>query len=66
RLWIKETLFPSLGYLWSLKSEKRFRKLASQVLSATSKQCFEQSTTASCSYSYQTSKAGHFLPSLFD
>ena len=51
----------------SLEIEKRtiLRKLASQVLSATSKQCFEQSTTASCCYSYQTSKTGQFLSSLF-
>ena len=27
RLWIKETLFPSLGYLWSLKSEQHLGNL---------------------------------------
>ena len=55
----------TIGRLWRLKSEQILRKLASQVLSTTSEQCFEQSTTASCCYSYQTSKTGQFLPSLF-
>ena len=36
----------------SLRSEGRFRELASQVLFATSKQCFEQSATASVSSPY--------------